>query len=137
MAELANYPRDRPDQPESAAPPDAPNYLVASDLHLTLRRDETDAATDSSFAAFLQHYVEHRDGDRPWCLVLAGDTFDFVYPDMALFLERYATDPQAPRLDATSLEGAVPCSEDEPPADLDPRDPAAERQEAVGHRSLG
>lgn len=74
------------------------NYLVASDLHLTALFDDEDRATDAELAAFLEHYRENRHRGRPWRLILAGDTFDFVYPDMHLFLERFpGPDTPAPR----------------------------------------
>ncbi len=66
------------------------NHLVISDLHLTYVMDDEDQATDDEIVAFLEHYQAHRDGERPWRLVLAGDTFDFVYPAMELFFERHA-----------------------------------------------
>lgn len=72
------------------------NFLVVSDLHLTLVRDDEDRATSREFARFLDHYRTHRQGGRPWHLVVAGDLFDFVYPDMQLFLDRYP-EPHAPR----------------------------------------
>ena len=73
---------------DPSAQRDTCNVLVCSDLHLTLVMGQEDRATDEEFAAFLAHYQQHRQGDRPWRLVLAGDTFDFVYPDMRLFIER-------------------------------------------------
>ena len=76
--------------------PEECNHLVASDLHLTFVMDDEDRATDDEFIAFLDHYRAHRAGGRPWRLVLAGDTFDFVYPAMDLFLERHPdADPPA------------------------------------------
>ena len=65
------------------------NHLVASDLHLTYVMDQEDRATDDEFIAFLDHYRQHPANHRPWHLVLAGDTFDFVYPAMELFIERH------------------------------------------------
>ena len=69
-----------------------PNIIVASDLHLTLSLDENDRETDRELELFLRHYTEHRIDGRPWRLVFAGDTFDFLFPDMALFVERYPGD---------------------------------------------
>lgn len=83
------------------------NVLVASDLHLTLHLDAESRATDAEFARFLDHYREHRPGGLPWRLVLAGDTFDFVYPDMELFLARIPAgdDPGLPPRPGASPRG--------------------------------
>jgi UDP-2,3-diacylglucosamine pyrophosphatase LpxH len=69
-----------------------PNIIVASDLHLTLSLDENDRETDREIELFLRHYAEQRIDGRPWRLVFAGDTFDFLFPAMALFVERYPGD---------------------------------------------
>ena len=72
------------------------NYLIASDLHLTLVKDDEDRATDGELIAFLAHYRDNPVDDRPWTLLLAGDSFDFLYPDMDLFTQRHPGD-DAPR----------------------------------------
>ena len=72
------------------------NYLVASDLHLTLVLDDEDRATDREVVAFLDNYRSRPAGSRPWCLILAGDVIDLLYPDMELFLKRYP-EASAPR----------------------------------------
>ncbi len=77
------------------APDDACNLLVISDLHLTLCMDDEDRATDREIAAFLDHYAAQRAHGRGWRLVLAGDVFEFVYPDMEAFLKR-RPGPDAP-----------------------------------------
>ncbi len=78
------------------------NHLVASDLHLTFVYDDEDHATDAEFSAFLDHYRQNRVDDRPWRLVLAGDVFDLLYPDMELFI-RAAPGPDAPPLDGVGF----------------------------------
>jgi UDP-2,3-diacylglucosamine pyrophosphatase LpxH len=74
---------------------------VVSDLHLTLSRDPEDQATDREFAAFLDHYRKNRADGRPWRLVMAGDVFDLLYPDMELFVLKEGHPPDAPK--ATTL----------------------------------
>ena len=80
------------------------NHLVASDLHLTFVMGDEDRVTDGEFIAFLDHYREHLVDSRPWRLVLAGDTFDFVYPAMELFIERHADDDPPEAGEAGFLE---------------------------------
>ncbi len=76
---------DRPTPPGGPYPY---NYLVVSDLHLTLMLDDEDEATDDELIDFLDHYRDHAVDGRIWRLILAGDTFDLLYPDTALFRER-------------------------------------------------
>ncbi len=75
--------------------PEDHDLLIVSDLHLTLAFDADDRATDRVIAGFLDHYRAHRNRGRPWRLLLAGDVFEFVYPDMRLFVERHPG-PDAP-----------------------------------------
>ena len=70
------------------------DYLIASDMHLTLSLDDVDKATNFELASFLGHYSRHRSGRR-WMLILAGDTFDLLYPGMELFVQRHPG-PEAP-----------------------------------------
>ena len=81
----------------SPSPEELARYdlLIVSDLHLTLTLDDEDGATDRVLAAFLDHYREHRNRGRTWRLLLAGDVFEFVYPDMRLFVDRHPG-PDAP-----------------------------------------
>lgn len=72
------------------------DLLIVSDLHLTLTLDDEDKATDAAIAAFLDHHRQHRNRGRPWRLVMAGDIFEFVYPDMEHFIARHPG-PDAPR----------------------------------------
>jgi len=78
------------------------DLLIVSDLHLTLSLDEEDQATDAAIAAFLDHHRVHRNRGRPWRLVMAGDIFEFVYPDMQHFIDRYPG-PDAPVRDGASF----------------------------------
>jgi len=78
------------------------DLLIVSDLHLTLSLDDEDTATDAAIAAFLDHHRQHRNRGRPWRLVLAGDIFEFVYPDMAHFIARYPG-PDAPEPDGAGF----------------------------------
>ncbi len=78
------------------------DLLVVSDLHLTLRLDDEDRATDAAIAAFLDHHRLHRNRGRPWRLVMAGDIFEFVYPDMLHFIARYPG-PDAPTRDGAGF----------------------------------
>ena len=66
-----------------------PNLLVLSDVHLGCdlvqharpdapARGEASLERDRELVAFLDWYREHRDGGRPWRLVIAGDLIDFV-----------------------------------------------------------
>jgi UDP-2,3-diacylglucosamine pyrophosphatase LpxH len=82
----------------------APDHdlLIVSDLHLTLSLDDEDRATDQAIVAFLDHHREHRNRGRPWRLVMAGDSFEFVYPDMVHFIARYPG-PDAPALDSVGF----------------------------------
>jgi UDP-2,3-diacylglucosamine pyrophosphatase LpxH len=65
------------------------NYILFSDVHLgadlvqhvrphASERHTTPTATDRDLAAMLDWYREHRDPQRPWCLVIAGDLVDFI-----------------------------------------------------------
>ncbi len=77
------------------------NLLVVSDLHLgeaTKDRSRISylkaaVVEDMEFCRFLEYHQVHRVDDLPWCLVLAGDVFDFlaisVSPDPQWALERY------------------------------------------------
>ena len=51
------------------------NLLVASDLHLS---DTSDIILDREFVSFLGSYAGKKISDKPWKLILAGDTFEFV-----------------------------------------------------------
>ena len=65
------------------------NLLIASDFHLTMPLGPEDEATDQEIILFLRHYARHRDRGRPWRLILAGDTFDFVFPGRQVYAQRY------------------------------------------------
>jgi len=59
------------------------NILVVSDLHigLDLRYGDSDGSQDeamSRFVEFLDHFREHREGGRPWTLIINGDFFEFL-----------------------------------------------------------
>lgn len=62
------------------------NLLVLSDLHLgdqlpgeSRERVEWNASFVSHhFSAFLEHYTEHREQNKPWRLLIAGDMIDFM-----------------------------------------------------------
>ncbi|MFW6050863.1 MAG: metallophosphoesterase [Myxococcota bacterium] len=69
-------------------PSDA-NYILFSDVHLgadLVSHVRPDAArllhepspVDRDLASMLDWYREHRDPQRPWCLVIAGDLVDFI-----------------------------------------------------------
>lgn len=62
---------------------DSHNILVISDLHLGehLRVEaghERARTTDQALGEFLEWHATHRDGDRPWRLIVNGDMIDFV-----------------------------------------------------------
>jgi UDP-2,3-diacylglucosamine pyrophosphatase LpxH len=78
------------------------DLLIVSDLHLTLSLDDEDTATDAALATFLDHHRQHRRRGRPWRLVMAGDIFEFVYPDMVHFIARYPG-PDAPERDGAGF----------------------------------
>ncbi|MDH5672207.1 MAG: metallophosphoesterase [Myxococcales bacterium] len=70
-------------------PPERPNYLLLSDVHLggdlvqhaapwTAGRLGAELALDRKLSALLAHYRRERDPERPWTLVIAGDLVDFV-----------------------------------------------------------
>src|SRR5437588_1238056 len=59
------------------------NLLAISDLHLgcDLRpgnKLDKPRPTDGPLASFLQHHAAHREGGKPWRLILNGDIVDFV-----------------------------------------------------------
>lgn len=59
------------------------NLLAISDLHLgcDLRAGnklDKPRTTDAPLASFLHWHTEHRDGGKPWRLILNGDIVDFV-----------------------------------------------------------
>ena len=59
------------------------NLLAISDLHLgcDLRpgnKFDKPRPTDGPLASFLQHQAAHREGGKPWRLILNGDIVDFV-----------------------------------------------------------
>src|SRR5437867_4396822 len=63
-----------------------PNLLVVSDLHLGSDLQEIHSTSalrglaqlDRDLGAFLDYYLGHREGGRPWRLVIAGDLVDFI-----------------------------------------------------------
>lgn len=70
------------------------SYILFSDVHLgadlvqhvrpwTVERLKRVARVDRDLAAMLDHYREHPDPDRPWCLVIAGDLVDFIGMNVA------------------------------------------------------
>ena len=73
-----------------AQPVSTHNLLIVSDLHLgaDLKRPEAGetrtswlraiATLDREFGAFLDWYATHREGDRPWRLIVNGDMVDFI-----------------------------------------------------------
>src|SRR5690349_15069134 len=74
--------------PQSVASRSA-NYLLFSDVHLgadlvqyarpwTVSRLREVLRLDRDLAAMLSHYRTHRDPQRPWTLIIAGDLIDFV-----------------------------------------------------------
>ena len=82
-------------------PPGGPypcNYLVLSDLHLTLALDHEEREADQALVTFFDHYRAHRVDGRPWRLIFAGDTFDLLFPDTLLFHERHPG-PDAPPME--------------------------------------
>ncbi|MGD8858819.1 MAG: metallophosphoesterase [Myxococcales bacterium] len=73
---------------QSSAPA-TPNYLLFSDVHLgadlvqharpwTAERLCEQHRLDRDLSAMLAHYREHRDPERPWTLVIAGDLIDLI-----------------------------------------------------------
>lgn len=73
----------------AAAAPDVPgsdhNLLVVSDMHLGEGLADTSVAmlrqiaqVGQAFSRFLAYYADHRDDERPWRLIIAGDMIDFV-----------------------------------------------------------
>ncbi len=54
-----------------------PSLLLVSDVHLCRLRPGMVAGGQRELARFLDHHAVHRDGERPWRLVLNGDLFDF------------------------------------------------------------
>lgn len=65
------------------------NYLIFSDVHLgadlvqhvrpwTRERLKQIARIDRDLASMLDWYREHRDPERPWRLIIAGDLVDFI-----------------------------------------------------------
>ena len=61
------------------------NVIAVSDLHLGIdlkaggaRMAPGAAQLDRSLSKFLEHYTAHREGDKPWKLLLNGDIIDFV-----------------------------------------------------------
>ncbi len=103
-----------PDPP----PPLLPNLLVLSDMHLgeaskdrtRIRYLKAAVVEDREFCAFLEHFQSHRRNGRPWCLLLAGDVFDFLAlslaPDPDRAEERYGFRP-SPRERKLGLENSA------------------------------
>lgn len=65
------------------------NFILFSDVHLgsdlvqhvrpnSAERLHTPRAVDRDLAEMLDWYRAHRDPERPWCLVIAGDLVDFI-----------------------------------------------------------
>lgn len=75
--------------PSQLPAPRAANYLLFSDVHLgadlvqyarpwTVSRLREVLRLDRELASMLAHYRTHRDPERPWTLIIAGDLIDFV-----------------------------------------------------------
>lgn len=77
------------------------NYILFSDVHLgadlvqhvrplTVERLKQMARINRELGAMLDHYRTHRDADRPWKLVIAGDLVDFIGMSIAPSSEHIA-----------------------------------------------
>jgi UDP-2,3-diacylglucosamine pyrophosphatase LpxH len=70
-------------EPPGVAPPRATHdILIVSDLHLRGTWNNPTQGLyhfDEEFADFLRYYRLHRNGGRPWQLVIAGDLIEFLY----------------------------------------------------------
>lgn len=112
-------------------PPNQTNYLLFSDVHLgadlvqyarpwTVSRLREVLRIDRELAAMLAHYRAHRDPERPWKLIIAGDLIDFMGMSIAPHEE---------------LPLETPLSEEEQSHGLgSARDHAAHKMRAVAQR---
>src|SRR4051794_22947650 len=55
----------------------AANLLIVSDVHLSHLRPGMMIGGQRELARFVDHFALHREGGRPWRLLLNGDLFDF------------------------------------------------------------